>query len=427
MAWSIYNRDYVRERSMVTKTFRAPNMLIALQRVQEELGPEAIVLSVREVPSGPVWQTWRKPNFEVIATDGTLPAAHAAANAFAHEADPGAGPRLAPMTNEEKSPASMGCKPPGSKPPAGALQWSWEPLVRHSSQPSASLRKPEARLEPDGPSGQTSQASRTESLPPLLVKARQQLKRQGVDEALLDRMTRVCMQAVTPAMLEDEPRLQQFMELQIEAHLKQSPQTAGLVPSRILVFVGLSGSGKTRACAKLASFFTLTVGKKVTWICADTVRSSAITEAQTFTDTLGIPLHLAYTPEELGTVVRAIPETDIVLIDTPACNPRREESVVELGGLLTEGPGRATYLVASATTKDDDLQQAVATLGPLNLRGLIVTKVDETATLGNVFNLAYRSQLPILYYSTSTQIMGGLRSGSASDLAAGLFRGSLIG
>jgi flagellar biosynthesis protein FlhF len=264
------------------------------------------------------------------------------------------------------------------------------------------------------------------ALPPGLSKARQQLQRQGIDSDLLERMVRVALQAVTPAMLEDDARLQRFMELQIEAHLKSSPQAAGLVPSRILVFVGLSGSGKTRACAKLASFFTLTLGKKVTWICADTVRASAITEAHTFTEALGVPLHLAYTADELGAIVRGLPEDDILLVDTPGYNPRREDSVAELGGLLTEVPGRATCLVASATTKDEDLQQAVATLGPFNLRGLIVTKVDETCTLGNVFNLAYRSQLPILYYSTSTQIMGGLRSGSASDLAAGLFRGSLV-
>jgi len=395
---------------MVTKSFRAPNMLIALQKVQEELGPEAIVLSVREVPSGPVWQTWRKPDFEVVATDGTLPATSSTST------------RTASLAPEGKH--SM----PGAGKPATAeaLQWKWEPLVRSSSLASAARGKGETKSGSDCPVGSGAAAIQPESLPPPLAKAHQQLKRQGIDDALLDRMMQVCLQAVTPAMLDDEPRLRRFIELQIEAHLKHSAQAPGLVPSRILVFVGLSGSGKTRACAKLASFFTLTLGKKVTWVCADTVRASAITEANTFTETLGIPLHLAYTPEELGAIVGSVPETDIVLIDTPGCNPRREESMVELGGLLTEVPGRATYLVASATTKDEDLQQAATTLGPFNLRGLIVTKVDETSTLGNVFNLAYRSQLPILYYSTSPQIMGGLRSGSASDLAAGLFRGSII-
>ena len=43
-------------------------MMEALQEIQRELGPEAIVLSMREVPAGPLWQVWNKPGVEVVAT-----------------------------------------------------------------------------------------------------------------------------------------------------------------------------------------------------------------------------------------------------------------------------------------------------------------------------------------------------------------------
>ena len=43
-------------------------MMTALQEIQRELGPDAIVLSMREVPAGPLWQVWNKPGVEVVAT-----------------------------------------------------------------------------------------------------------------------------------------------------------------------------------------------------------------------------------------------------------------------------------------------------------------------------------------------------------------------
>lgn len=53
---------------MRTKTFRAQNMMAALQEIQREMGPNAIVLSMREIPTGPAWQVWNKPGVEVVAT-----------------------------------------------------------------------------------------------------------------------------------------------------------------------------------------------------------------------------------------------------------------------------------------------------------------------------------------------------------------------
>ena len=43
------------------KTFRAEDMKSALLQVREELGPEALILSTREVPGGAAWQVWKTP------------------------------------------------------------------------------------------------------------------------------------------------------------------------------------------------------------------------------------------------------------------------------------------------------------------------------------------------------------------------------
>ena len=61
---------------MVTKTFKSETMIQTLQLVQAELGASAIVVSMRDVPLGPMWNPWQKAGVEVVATlpeleDGT--------------------------------------------------------------------------------------------------------------------------------------------------------------------------------------------------------------------------------------------------------------------------------------------------------------------------------------------------------------------
>ena len=59
---------------MITKTYQAESMIQALKMIQEELGSEAIVLSVRELQSqGPAWQRKQKAGVEVVAMTSHLP------------------------------------------------------------------------------------------------------------------------------------------------------------------------------------------------------------------------------------------------------------------------------------------------------------------------------------------------------------------
>ncbi len=93
------------------------------------------------------------------------------------------------------------------------------------------------------------------------------------------------------------------------------------------------------------------MGKKVCGIGADTFRPAGIVEAQVYTDTIGIPFHLVYTPPELVEAIEAHPEADLILVDLPGCNPFDERMMVELGGFLTEVPRRSTYLLTPALSK----------------------------------------------------------------------------
>ena len=53
---------------MTTKTFKAESAMQTLQLVQAELGANAIVVSMREVPNGPAWNPWKSSAVEIVAS-----------------------------------------------------------------------------------------------------------------------------------------------------------------------------------------------------------------------------------------------------------------------------------------------------------------------------------------------------------------------
>lgn len=457
---------------MTTQTFRAPSTQEALEQIQNELGPEAIVVSVRQVPAGPAWQVWKQPEVEVVALQAPLPTGGAKRETRRPPAEPAnATPAsnrsdienllnsLALQLNQQQitksNQAARQSQPEKSsaapletqtKASAGAAALARALIAaRDSGQDDAArrvidqlqaaqtgkqhaetaavrppvfphVRRGEACVAPtndaraahfdDAHAAHTNDAhaalpcppSAEAALPPALSQARRGLHEQGLDSSLLDKTLASC-KALNPATLNDAGRVRLHFQRQLAAYIRTAQNE---LTAKVLFLIGSSGSGKTTACAKLAAYHA-SQGKEVVWVSADTVRAGAIGLARAYTDALGIPLRLAYTPEELAAIVNAENGADLILVDTPACNPRSQESLVELGGLLNAVPRRAAWLVAPANTSEASLLQTHTAFSLFGVQGLVFTRIDEAASYGSVFNLAWRSQLPIAYISNGSR------------------------
>lgn len=426
---------------MLTKTFRAPNMLIALKNVQTDLGSDAMIISMREVPAGPIWAAWKKPGVEVIASKATK-TDHSSATTQENKGTPTQEDLKKEIENLKL--LMTGQKIPAPTPPLPVVGRKKE-QSQNSSQQSESgdshfdladfkaLRKPtEEQINLISEKSEEALAKATSvvvekkavpEIPSVLLAIKQSLIDQGVNTLLVNKIIDTNLDALSPAILDDFSRLDRFIKHQLTACLPPTTKSLAYVPSKVMALTGLSGCGKTSCCAKLAAFYMITMGKKVVWIEADTVRTSAISEARTYAETLGIPLFLAYTPQELAELLESQKDADLILIDTAGCNPRSEDNVVELGSFLSVIPSGCTYLVASATTKEQDLSQTEKTLKQFGLKGVILTKTDETGSFGASFNLLWQSKLSLYFVSTGHQIFGNLKPGNPEQLACAVVDG----
>lgn len=438
---------------MITKTFHAENMMQALQAIQAEMGPDALVLSMREIPVGSVWQVWKKPGVEVVASTG-IPGVKKETKQIRYEI-----PDLEDKTPSEQARdeitailAALGRTDQKQISANGSSKRSqgmnrvpvknnqpkaWNPKILKREMggfvDADELVEERFSSEDIKRSGSTDDTA-IHTTPPLkerllptgLFLVRQQLLDQGVDSNLVERMMTVNNQTLSPSILESEKRLNHYLRKQFEVEIKGPKTPIYTLPGRVVCIVGASGSGKTSTCAKLASYYSTNMGKKVVWVEADTIRTGAIAEARAYTEALNIPMFLVYTPQELAEVVSAQKEADLILVDTAGCNPHDEDKVLELGTYLAQIPGRSIYLAAPATMKESDLYQAFTAFSPFQLKGLILTKMDETDTYGSVYNLAWHSKQPISFMTTGKDVMGHLKTGDPAELINAIFDGGMI-
>jgi flagellar biosynthesis protein FlhF len=383
---------------MVTKTFKADSTIQTLQLVQSELGADAIVVSMREVPLGPLWNPWKKSAVEVVAA---------------------ASPQKQSTVEfvEEMPEIEWDFSPPKTKKAPAKLP----PPLKLNLAPLAGSSAPNVDSAPAAESAVRDAQSDDRYLPPALKKIYEQLSRQGVESSLIEGLMGVALETLSPSTLGDVEACKKSIVQLMGAELRVQKGAGTFVSSNVLCLVGASGSGKTSSTAKLALFFSQTLKKNVTWVCADTVRTGAVAESRAYTDALGVTLKLVYTPHDLKEILSAAQPNDLFLVDTPGYNPCSESQMAELGALLSEMPTRVTCLVAPATTKEADLFQLSASLGMFKLDGLILTKLDETHTFGGMYNFARRNQVPLAYFATGREAARHLETADPMRLVSALF------
>lgn len=394
---------------MVTKTFKADSALETLQLVQADFGANAIVVSMREVPNGPVWNPWKSSAVEIVAS----------------LAEEQTSQKTAPVLSSSDN--KSGVEFIEERP---EIEWESE-----SDQQLADLRAqshPQLKLNLNSTAQKQLQASsepipkkvaanEDKYIPPTLKKIEQQLMEQGVDNRLVDGLVNLALETLSSITLGDEEKCKQSIIQLLAAELPMQRGAGAYVPGNVVCVIGASGSGKTSSMAKLALYYSQKFNKNTTWVCADTVRSGAVAEAGAYADALGLNLKLVYVPGDLEELLSDIQPDDLFLIDTPGYNPCSESQMIELGSLLSELPRRCTYLVAPATTKESDLHQLSASLGIFNLNGVIITKLDETHSFGSAYNFARKNQIPLSFFTTGRDAARHLEVADPIRLASALF------
>ena len=163
-------------------------------------------------------------------------------------------------------------------------------------------------------------------------------------------------------------------------------------------FLGPTGVGKTTTIAKLSSSFILNNNFNVGLITSDTYRIAAVEQLKVYGEILGIDVNVVYKTDDLLQSLKSLRKlSDIVLIDTAGRSHKNSQNLQELKDLLDVAPDSRKFLVLSTATKYEDIQTIVEIYTSITDFSLIFTKLDETSSLGSILNICCTTRKCLSY------------------------------
>ena len=195
---------------------------------------------------------------------------------------------------------------------------------------------------------------------------------------------------------------------------------------KTVFFVGPTGVGKTTTIAKIASKFSVELKKKVALLTADTYRIAAAEQLRTYANILEVPFRIIYTIEEMESALKDFKNFDYVFVDTAGHSHQNEEQKNVMGSFIHSVDGiveREVYLVVSATTKYRDLMSIADAYSTITDYKLIFTKLDETTALGNLLNLKLYTGADLSYITCGQNVPDDIEDFNAQSTVKNLLGG----
>jgi signal recognition particle subunit SRP54 len=181
-------------------------------------------------------------------------------------------------------------------------------------------------------------------------------------------------------------------------------------PPTVVLMVGLQGSGKTTAAAKLARYLREEHGSTVALAACDTYRPAAVEQLLTVGSQAGAEVYEQGTepdPVEIASWALECAKRDgkdVLLVDTSGRLHVDEELMNELVRMRAAVTPHSVLLVADAMTGQDAVNVAERFAEVVQFDGVVMTKLDGDARGGAALSIRAVTGKPILFASTGERL-----------------------
>lgn len=179
-------------------------------------------------------------------------------------------------------------------------------------------------------------------------------------------------------------------------------QLSSRIPN-VIMLVGLQGSGKTTAAAKLA--FLLKQQNHSPLLCAcDVYRPAAADQLQTLGDEIGVRVYRGEGKDPVKIAKEGVRDAidslrDVVIVDTAGRLHVDEEMMAEAEAIKAAVEPDQIYMVVDAMTGQDAVNVAKAFADRVDFDGVIMSKMDGDARGGGALSIKQVTGKPITFIS----------------------------
>lgn len=245
--------------------------------------------------------------------------------------------------------------------------------------------------------------------------------------------------ALSRKALADGRAVWKFLREQASSILAEADTATGPRPPagdgpRVIMVIGVNGTGKTTSIGKLAARFSAE-GERVLLAAGDTFRAAAAEQLEVWARRVQVDCHRGAAEADPASVVfdaisRAKQEGHtLVIADTAGRLHTQVDLMDELAkvhrvcGKAREGAPHEVLLVLDATTGQNAIQQAKIFRDAVDVTGIVLTKLDGTAKGGVVLGICEQHKIPIRWVGVGERLED-LRAFSPDEFVNALFPGN---
>lgn len=403
---------------MIIKKFQANTETEAIMLAKEELGKDAIVMNIKTISPKGIYKLFRKPIVEITAAVDENVVYKSEKPKPVIQSQPVR--KMPDIIYEDeakgKAPASYD-NDITSAPSAIELKLNnLQSLLEKQMND-----KEKEKVEQDKPEAKPLETNKNIACIQLIYN---QLISNEVDEKFANKILAEIEGNLKKDASMDNILASIYQKIILKLGQPKMIEITGKTP-KFVFFIGPTGVGKTTTIAKIASKFKVNEKAKVAFLTADTYRIAAVEQLRTYANILGIPLKVVYSDEEIKQAKDEFNDYDLVFVDTAGRSHRNKDQRDDIETLINAiaEDEREVYLVLSATTKYRDLVKITEAYSEIINYNLIFTKLDETSTIGNIFNIRMLTEAPLSYATFGQNVPDDISRVDAQSIAKQLLRG----
>lgn len=346
---------------MQTHSFIADTAQAAVEQIRNELGPNAIVLSVRKLPRGGISRLMKKEQIEVVA-----------------------GVEQAHLDVVDESPDPV----KHLQDEVQTLKHQFAALRLAHSVPAATRHSP----APASPPSSAAQLLNDSGLLP------------GFSERLVNELPAAQRQANPPSP--------QLLRNLLRSKWRSDPP---LLEAAVHIFVGVPGSGKSTVLCKMLAQTALVDRQPATVYQLDSHVANSAGQTGIFAEIIGA--HFERTLPE-----RFERREESVFVDLPGVPLGDDRGLAALRAIIASFGVPQVHLVLNGAYESAHLLNQAAFFSSVGISSLIVSHLDEEIRWGKLWNLILGTNYSLRYLSCGQNVPGDLLIPTAEQVLDRQFR-----
>lgn len=375
---------------MMIKRFLGKSVAEAMNMVKSELGENAVILHTKRIKSNNIFKFWEKEKVEILA---------------AHEGKQQERPK---HKSDHHKPVKQDFKSRiyEADEQDSAIKKDYNSIeneVSNIKDMVAEIKKTLSTSPAIGESGQI--AAKT-----LKDEITASLRKKGFSQELIDKFIKSVSEKNEMTVDNFKQLFREYLQSELSSEYE-----AFEFKSKINVFIGPTGVGKTTTLAKLASNCVLNENKKVGFLTLDTYRIAAVEQLKIYSEILNMPLEVAYNTSSIKESLENLSDSDIILVDTAGRSHRNKMHMKEIRRFLDSIPEKDIFLVISANYNIEDISDIVDEYNFIDDFNIIITKLDETSKQAVVMNVLHKYKRKISHITFGQNVPDDISGLVVSD------------